>query len=501
RRDEVVVRVAALVVEERSLAGGVLDVSLGDGASRGGLRCNFEDRQRAARVAAGARGDQRADLGRELDAECLLAAAGHGLELLAVQRQQLVELDAGQEGRVDLEVRGLGRRADQRDQALLDHGQECVLLRLVEPVDLVEEQDRTLPLGAQALAGARDHRADVVDGRRHGRELLERGTRRRGDDPRQRRLPGPRRAEEDRGAHPVLGDLHAQRRALREHVLLADELVERARAQPKRERRALRQAPCRRVREQVAHASKYAQRVSRQEQTGLADEFAPVLPGPGASDYERYLRTDELLSLQKTPEERAHHDELLFQCTHQASELWLKLAGEEMEVASAHLHRGEIAPALRLLGRSVLCFKLVTHALEMLELMSPWEDTAQVRPVLGHGSGFDSPGWNRVRHAAPALGEAFHKLRRVDGLSLADVYTQARERGELYRLAEALTDLDEWATTWRVRHYMVVERIIGGEVVGTQGTPVELLGKLIERKLYPELWKVRTELTNRAIEG
>jgi tryptophan 2,3-dioxygenase len=241
--------------------------------------------------------------------------------------------------------------------------------------------------------------------------------------------------------------------------------------------------------------------VSRHEQTGLADEFAPILPGPGGSDYERYLRTDELLSLQKTPEERAHHDELLFQTTHQSSELWLKLAAEEMEVATGHVERGELAPALRLLRRSILCFKLSTNALEMLELMSPWEYTAEVRPVLGHGSGFDSPGWNRVRHAAPALGQAFHELRRREGLSLLEVYTQGREREELYQLAEALTDLDEWATTWRARHFMVVERIIGGDVVGTQGTPVELLGKLIQRKLYPELWKVRTELTNRAVAG
>jgi tryptophan 2,3-dioxygenase len=241
--------------------------------------------------------------------------------------------------------------------------------------------------------------------------------------------------------------------------------------------------------------------VSRHEQTGLADEFAPILPGPGASDYERYLRTDELLALQKAPAERAHHDELLFQTTHQSSELWLKLAAEEVEVATDHLERGELAPALRLLRRSVLCLRLVTQALEMLELMSPWEYTAEVRPVLGHGSGFDSPGWNRLRHAAPALGQAFHELRRRDGLSLVEVYTKGREHEALYQLAEALTDLDEWATTWRVRHFMVVERIIGGEVVGTQGTPVELLGKLIERKLYPELWKVRTELTNLATES
>jgi tryptophan 2,3-dioxygenase len=241
--------------------------------------------------------------------------------------------------------------------------------------------------------------------------------------------------------------------------------------------------------------------VSRHEQTGLADEFAPVLPGPGASDYERYLRTDELLALQKTPEERAHHDELLFQTVHQSSELWLKLAGEEMELATQHLRAGEIAPALRLLRRSTLCFRLVTQALDMLELMSPWEYTSDIRPVLGHGSGFDSPGWNRVRHAAPELGEAFHALRRDAGLSLAEVYIQGREREDLYQLAEGLTELDEWATTWRLRHFMVVERSIGGEVVGTQGTPVELLGKLVNKKLYPELWKVRTELTNVAKEN
>ena len=240
--------------------------------------------------------------------------------------------------------------------------------------------------------------------------------------------------------------------------------------------------------------------MSRQEQTGLADDLGPILEGPGASDYERYLRTDELLALQKTPAARAHHDELLFQVTHQSSELWLKLAAEEMEVATGHVARGEIAPALRLLRRSVLCFRLVTHALDMLEQMSPWEYTAEVRPVLGHGSGFDSPGWGRVRHAAPSLLQGFHELRRAEGLSLAEVYVQGREHEQLYQLAEALTDLDEWVTTWRVRHFMVVERIIGGHVVGTQGTPVELLGKLVDRKLYPELWKVRTELTNSAIE-
>ena len=63
-----------------------------------------------------------------------------------------------------------------------------------------------------------------------------------------------------------------------------------------------------------------------------------------------------------------------------------------------------------------------------------------------------------------------------------------------------MTELDERATVWRVRHYKVVERIIGGEVVGTQGTPVELLGSLIAKHFYPELWTVRNELTEAAKE-
>ena len=86
--------------------------------------------------------------------------------------------------------------------------------------------------------------------------------------------------------------------------------------------------------------AKYAQLVSRREQTGLEDELGPILPGPGASDYERYLRTDELLALQKTADERAHHDELLFQITHQSSELWLKLGSTEIDTATAQIARG-----------------------------------------------------------------------------------------------------------------------------------------------------------------
>jgi tryptophan 2,3-dioxygenase len=228
------------------------------------------------------------------------------------------------------------------------------------------------------------------------------------------------------------------------------------------------------------------------------DEFAPVLPGPGGSDYERYLRTDELLELQKTAEEAAHHDELLFQTVHQSSELWLKLAWSEVEEATKLVRERDVAAALRLLRRSNDCMKIVVSLLDMLEEMSPWEYTRWIRPVLGHGSGFDSPGFRRIRELSPELGQAFHELRREQGLDLVELYQRGREHEELYQLAEALTEWDERVSFWRMRHYLVVARVIGDSVVGTQGTPVELLGGLIKNRMYPELWQARNELTEAA---
>jgi tryptophan 2,3-dioxygenase len=227
--------------------------------------------------------------------------------------------------------------------------------------------------------------------------------------------------------------------------------------------------------------------------TSSEDFQKPVLPGTGASDYERYLRTDELLSLQKTPEEQTHHDELLFQTVHQSSELWLKLATTEVDTAAEHLERGEVDPAVRLVRRAVMCMDYVTRNLDMLEQMSPWE-YQEIRVVLGHGSGFDSPGFRRVPKVTQRISAAFNKALDQAGLDLAELYQQGREHESLYQLAEALTDWDSRVWIWRFRHYTVVARSLGEQTIGTQGTPVEVLGKLIEHRYIPKLWKTRARL-------
>ena len=136
------------------------------------------------------------------------------------------------------------------------------------------------------------------------------------------------------------------------------------------------------------------------------DLRTPILPGTAASDYERYLRTDELLALQKPPEEMLHPDELTFQVTHQASELLMKGAAWELERVRQCLYDGDYRNAARLLRR---VNRMLDHPLRMLSLLegiTPYEYHV-IRAGLGHGSGLDSPGFLALLHIAPRLGEAF----------------------------------------------------------------------------------------------
>jgi tryptophan 2,3-dioxygenase len=233
----------------------------------------------------------------------------------------------------------------------------------------------------------------------------------------------------------------------------------------------------------------------------MADDLhKPVLPGHAPSDYERYLRTDELLALQKTPAEVVHHDEHLFQAVHQSSELWLKLAATEIEEATTLVAGDAVVAAVRLIRRANDCMDLITAQLHMLDHLSPI-DYAVVRTALGHGAGFDSPGFRRLHRVSPALGDAFGALLERRGVDLIGVYRAGHAQEDLYQLAEQMITWDERVILWRFHHLKVVERIIGGNVIGTQGTPVEVLGKRIDVRFFPELWTVRDEITRRSPLG
>ena len=229
----------------------------------------------------------------------------------------------------------------------------------------------------------------------------------------------------------------------------------------------------------------------------MSDLHDPVLPGTARTDYERYLRTDELLSLQKEPGAMRHRDEMLFQVIHQSSELWLKLGCFEVEAAVDLLDDGKVWDAVRLLRRASDGLDIVHANTLMLEHLGPWE-YHHVRPALGHGSGFDSPGFRRSHELSPKLGDAFDRLLARRGVSLADVYKRSRDHEDLFQTAERLLDWDQRLILWRELHLKLVERIIGGHVIGTQGTPVEVLGRRIDVRYFEALWKVRNALTDEA---
>ena len=225
-----------------------------------------------------------------------------------------------------------------------------------------------------------------------------------------------------------------------------------------------------------------------------AEMRVPILPGTADSDYERYLRTDELLALQKPQGQMAHKDELLFQVVHQSSELLLKGAVWELERAQQHIADGEAAPASRLIRRANMMIEHPTRALRLLETISPY-DYHLIRAGLGHGSGLDSPGFLGLLHSGPPLGAAFTRLLGDRGLTLQEMYRKWREHFDIHELAEALLDFDEQVQVFRFEHLQLAKRIIGGGVIGTSGNPVEVLHQRREHSFFKELWNVRNDIT------
>ncbi|MEU2988703.1 tryptophan 2,3-dioxygenase family protein [Micromonospora aurantiaca] len=218
-----------------------------------------------------------------------------------------------------------------------------------------------------------------------------------------------------------------------------------------------------------------------------------VLPGAGDTDYARYMRIDDLLSLQKGPGEWVHPDELLFQVVHQSSELWLKLTRSHLARALAHMAADQPSAAELLLHRAAEALRLITEHLRILRSLPPAQ-FAVIRTALGNGSGFESPGWRLLREATTELDIAFARLLSSLRLTPVDLY-RGQPSDPLYRLAEALVELDERIALWRTEHYSVATRVIGQGVLGTGRTPVDSLTKLIAHRRFPTLWEARSELT------
>ena len=257
--------------------------------------------------------------------------------------------------------------------------------------------------------------------------------------------------------------------------------------------------------------------------------------------YSDYLHLEPILSAQH-PLSPAH-DEMLFIVQHQTSELWMKLLLHELGAAVQCVASDDLGSAFKMLARVSKIMEQLVHAWDVLATMTPPEYSA-IRPYLSNSSGFQSwqyrciefmlgnknaamlkPHMHRLEilahveavYRAPSLyDESLRLLARrglaVPAAALERDWTKAHEANDaveqawlvvyrdpkaywdLYQLGEELTDLEDTFRLWRFRHVTTVERVIGFKR-GTGGTSgVGYLRKMLDVVLFPEIWKLRTEL-------
>jgi tryptophan 2,3-dioxygenase len=188
-------------------------------------------------------------------------------------------------------------------------------------------------------------------------------------------------------------------------------------------------------------------------------------------------------------------------------------------------------------------FEQLNNAWDVLRTMTP-SDYTRFRDGLGQSSGFQSWQYRLIEYAVgnrnaamlrphahrpdllakleaelarPSLyDEALRHLARV-GLPVPEavltrdvscpwevnvevqaiwtaVYRDPEAHWEAYELAEKLVDFEDYFRRWRFNHVTTVERVIGLKR-GTGGTSgVSYLRRMLEVELFPELWRLRTEL-------
>jgi tryptophan 2,3-dioxygenase len=209
--------------------------------------------------------------------------------------------------------------------------------------------------------------------------------------------------------------------------------------------------------------------------------------------YERYLRTDELLALQKPEDERLHPDELTFQIVHQTFELWWKMTAQQLQRAIGQLQSGGYGEAARALRRAVSAQGVIMQAMRQLEFVSP-ADFLVIRTGLGDGSGGDSPGFRAILRAAPDLWDAFEGALAREQTTLVALYADPQAHPTLYDCAEQLTDFDEIFHVFRAAHLKLAQRNLGLQATGTGGTPMEILARTLGDLLFPALWEARDAL-------
>jgi tryptophan 2,3-dioxygenase len=263
----------------------------------------------------------------------------------------------------------------------------------------------------------------------------------------------------------------------------------------------------------------------------MSEQFVSFGEQGAQLTYGSYLRLPQLLDAQHLESDPPAHDELLFITIHQVYELWFKQLLHEVGAVRDAMTQGELWWAQHLLQRVHAIERVLVEQVDVLETMTP-QDFLEFRQRLAPASGFQSVQFRELEFVSgakdPAYVERFRGLteleqerlrRRLEEPTLWDAFltvldaaglatdsdqavsdslrTVAHDRSNhaaIWALMEALLQHDELAASWRARHVVMVERMIGSKS-GTGGSSgsAYLRGRLGLR-YYPLLWDLRSEL-------
>ncbi|TYS69546.1 tryptophan 2,3-dioxygenase [Sutcliffiella horikoshii] len=213
------------------------------------------------------------------------------------------------------------------------------------------------------------------------------------------------------------------------------------------------------------------------------------------TDYEKYIRTEELLSLQKGAGELSCDDELTFQMIHQIAELHFKLIIQYIHLADANMKHGEVLGATQQLQRVNMHLKHLPPVFDMVKVITP-RDYHTIRLALGRGSGQDSPGFNEILRLGPTLWGPFEQLLNDKQLTPFMLHKAAGDNYELCLLMQELIAFDENFQTFRKHHIQLVRRMIGLNTKSLKGIPAQALERGAKFEFYPKLWEAVCELTD-----
>lgn len=246
--------------------------------------------------------------------------------------------------------------------------------------------------------------------------------------------------------------------------------------------------------------------------------------------YNKYLKVEQLTTLQETLSEPTSHDELIFIVIHQTYELWFKQILHEIDATINWLNEGRVFRANHSLRVVLAIEKILVNQIHILETMAPI-GFLEFRDKLNPASGFQSMQFRELEFSSGAKDENILKFfefdefahsrleKRFNAPTLADTFWQLLERtsfdvsdeekrveaiveilthpekyAELYLLQDLLIEHDENIGLWRYHHVLMVERMLGAKR-GTGGSEgAGYLRTTLSKKFFPEIAEARTHL-------